>query len=52
MPPKTALGCKSSILAIHDRSGPVEQRHFFIAALLSPNVEKCDQDGSAWVMVP
>ena len=27
--PKTALGCKSLILAIHDRSGPVEQRPFF-----------------------
>ena len=28
-PPKTALNCKSSILPIHDRSGPVEQRRFF-----------------------
>ena len=27
--PKTALGCKSLILAIHDRSRPVEQRPFF-----------------------
>ena len=23
MPPQTALGCKSSSLAFHDRSGPV-----------------------------
>ena len=46
--PKTGLGCKSSILAISDRSGPVEHRRFFKAALHSPNVEKCDQNGSAW----
>ena len=26
--PKTALGCKSLILAIHDRSGPVGKRPF------------------------
>ena len=25
---------------------------FFKAALSSPNIEKCDQNGSAWVMVP
>ena len=25
---------------------------FFKAALPSPNVEKCDQNGSAWVRVP
>ena len=25
---------------------------FFNAALPSPDVEKCDQDGSAWVRVP
>ena len=25
---------------------------FFKAALPNPNVEKCDQDGSAWVRVP
>ena len=25
---------------------------FFKAALPSPNVEKCDQDGLAWVRVP
>ena len=25
---------------------------FFKAALPSPNIEKCDQDGSAWVRVP
>ena len=28
-PPKTALGCKSSILAIPERSGHVEKRPFF-----------------------
>ena len=48
---KTALGCKSSILAIHDRSGPVEQRPFFKAALPSPNIEKCDQNSTEWVRV-
>ena len=52
MSPKTALGCKSLILAIHDRSVPVEQMPFFKAALPSTNVEKCDQNGSAWVKVP
>ena len=36
MPPKTTLGCKSSILSIHDRSVPVEPRPFFKAALPSP----------------
>ena len=104
-PAKTALGCKISILAIPDRSGPVEKRPFvqscsvwpkcrkmwpkwvgmgqgplglpklplvaeiqfwrfvtgpdlsrrgllFRAALCSPNVEKCDQNWSAWVRVP
>ena len=50
--PKNALGCKSSILAISDRSGPVEQRPFFQAALTNPNVKNCDQTGSAWVRVP
>ena len=47
--PKTALGCNSLILAIHDRS---RRGLFFKAALSSPNIEKCDQNWSAWVRVP
>ena len=49
--PKTALGCKSLILAIHERFGTVKKGLFFKAALSSPNVEKCDQNGSVWVRV-
>ena len=49
-PPKTALGCKSSILTISDRSGPVEHRHFFSKLLclarMSRKVTKTGQDGS------
>ena len=52
MPLKTALGCKSSSLAFHDRSGPVKKRPFFKASLPTQNVEKCDQEGSACVRVP
>ena len=49
-PPKTALGCKTSILAISDRSGPVEKRPFFsnllcLAQMLN-NVTKMGQHGS------
>ena len=51
-PPGTTLGCKSSILSIHDRSVPVEPRPFFKASLPSPNVEKCDHEESAWARVP
>ena len=49
-PPKTALGFKSSILAIRDRSGPVEKRPFFskllCVAQMSKNVTKIGQHGS------
>ena len=49
-PPKTALGCKSSILTISDRSGPVEHRRFFSKLLcvgrMSRNVTKTGQHGS------
>ena len=31
---------------------PVERGFFLKAALPSPNVEKCDQGGPAWVRVP
>ena len=51
-PPKTSLGCKSSILAIRDRSGPDERRLFFSkAALPSPDVEQCDQNRSVGIRV-
>ena len=49
-PPKTSLGCKSSILAIRDRSGPDERRLFFSKLLclarMSSNVTKTGQHGS------
>ena len=50
-PPKTTLGCKSSILVIRDRSGPDERRRFFFPKLLclarmSSNVTKTGQHGS------
>ena len=49
-PPKTSLGCKSSILAIRDRSGPEERRRFFSKLLclarMSSNVTKTGQHGS------
>ena len=48
--PKTALGCKNSILAILDRSGPVEKRPFISKLLclarISRNVTKMGQHGS------
>ena len=33
-------------------SRPVGNRPLFQSCSASPNVEKCDQDGSAWVKVP
>ena len=49
-PSKTVLGCKSSILAIRDRSGPDERRCFLskllYLALMSSNVTKNGQHGS------
>ena len=49
-PPKTTLGCKSSILVIRDRSRPDERRHFFpnllCLARMSSNVTKTGQHGS------
>ena len=48
--PKFAFGCKSSILAIRDMSGPVEKRAFFskllCVAQMSKNVTKMGQHGS------
>ena len=48
--PKTALGCKSSILAIPDRSGLVEHRPFFSRLLclarISKKVTEMGQHGS------
>ena len=37
---KTALGCKSSILAIHDRSGPVGNRPFFQSCHAEPECQE------------
>ena len=55
-PPKTALGCKSSILAIPDRSGPVENRPFFSKLLclarISRYVTKMGQRGSGSPWAP
>ena len=49
-PPKTTLGCKSSILAIRDRSGPDERKCFLTKLLclarMSSNVTKTGQNGS------
>ena len=49
-PPKTALGCKGSVLVIPDRSGPVEKRAFFskllCVAQMSKKVTKMGQHGS------
>ena len=49
-PPKTSLGCKSSILVIRNRSGPDERRCFHLKllylALMSSNVTKNSQHGS------
>ena len=53
--PKTALGCKSAILAISDRSGPVEKRHFFQSCCLAQrlrNVTKMGQHGSGFPRAP
>ena len=52
-PPKTVLGCKSSILAICDRSGPDERRCFLLKLLclarMSSNVTKTGQHGSGFL---
>ena len=50
--PKTALGGKSSSLVIHAGPDLSNRGLFFKTALPSPNVDKCDQDGSPWVRVP
>ena len=55
-PPKTTLGCKSSILAIRDRSGPDDRRCFLskllcLARMLS-NVTKTGQHGLGSPRVP
>ena len=55
-PPKTSLGCKSAILAIHDRSGPEEWRCFlskllYLARMLS-NVTNTGQHGSGFLGLP
>ena len=54
--PKTALGCTSSILAIPDRSGPVENRPFISKLLClartSRNVTKMGQHGSGSPRAP
>ena len=48
--PKTSLGCKSSILVMHERSGTDERRRFFSKLLclarMSSNVTKIGQNGS------
>ena len=55
-PPKTSLGCKSSILAIRDRSGPDEQRwvlsKLLYLARMSSNVTKTGQHGSGFPRSP
>ena len=55
-PPKTSLGCKSSILVIRDRSGPDERRRFFSQLLrlarMSSNVTKTGQHGSGFLGLP
>ena len=55
-PPKTSLGCKSSILVIRDRSGPDERRLFFSKLLclarMSSNVTKTGQHGSGFLSLP
>ena len=55
-PAKTTLGCKSSILAIRDRSGPDDRRCFLskllcLARMLS-NVTKTGQHGSGSPRAP
>ena len=55
-PPKTSLDCKSSILAIRDRSEPDERRRFFPTLLclarMSSNVTKTGQHGSGAPRTP
>ena len=55
-PPKTVLGCKSSILAIRDRSGPDERKCFLTKLLclarMSSNVTKTGQHGSGFLGLP
>ena len=55
-PPKTTLGCKSSILSIRDRSGPDERKCFLSKLLwlarMSSNVTKTGQHGSGSTRPP
>ena len=54
--PKTSLGCKSSILVMHERSGTDERRRFFpkllCLARMSSNVTKTGQHGSGFLGLP